>query len=111
MVGFVTDTPQQRAPRIAEYKEAVRHAEPVGAFVNDQAAVLIQAYCAENHEQAVRDVSQPLEIFAKLAAGLFLPWAEKGRGGKAETYKDLAEEQKAAIRAGADASDVGQRNR
>jgi alkanesulfonate monooxygenase SsuD/methylene tetrahydromethanopterin reductase-like flavin-dependent oxidoreductase (luciferase family) len=111
MLGFVTGTPEQLAPRIAAYKEAVRHAEPVGAFVNDQSAVLIQTYCAESHDQAVRDVSQPLEIVAQLAAELFLPWAEKGRERKAETYKYLAEQQQAAVRAGANTSDVEQRTR
>jgi len=95
--------------RICE--EAVRNAEPVGAFVNDQSAVLIQTYCAESHEQAVRDVSKPLDVVAQLAAELFLPWAEKGRERKAETYKYLAEQQQAAIRAGANVSDVEQRTR
>ena len=73
MLGFVTGTPDEVAPRIAAYKEAVKHAEPVSGVVNDQSAVLIQTYCAETHEQAVADVTKPLEIVAQLAAELFLP--------------------------------------
>jgi alkanesulfonate monooxygenase SsuD/methylene tetrahydromethanopterin reductase-like flavin-dependent oxidoreductase (luciferase family) len=111
MLGFVTGTPAEVAPRIAKYKDAVRHAEPVGGFVNDQSAVLIQTYCAESHQQAVRDVSEPLEIVAKLAAELFLPWAEKGRERKAESYRYLTEQQQAQARAGAAAGDVEQRIR
>jgi alkanesulfonate monooxygenase SsuD/methylene tetrahydromethanopterin reductase-like flavin-dependent oxidoreductase (luciferase family) len=79
--------------------------------VNDQSAVLIQTYCAESHQQAVRDVSEPLEIVAKLAAELFLPWAEKGRERKAESYRYLTEQQQAQARAGAAAGDVEQRIR
>ncbi|MDB5108138.1 MAG: Luciferase-like monooxygenase, partial [Candidatus Binatus sp.] len=109
MLGFVTGTPEEVAPRIAGYKEAVKHAEPVSGFINDRAAVLIQTYCAESHEDAVQDVTQPLEIVAQLAAELFLPWAEKGRERKAESYKYLT--QQPQTRAGADAGSVEQRIR
>src|SRR5262249_47860870 len=112
MLGFVTGTPEDLAPRIAAYKEAVKHAEPAGAFVNDQSAVLIQTYCAETREQAIADVTQPLEVVAQLAAELFLPWAEKGRERKAESYRYLTEQQAAQTRAGAAsnvAGDVNQR--
>jgi len=111
MLGFVTGTPEQVAPRIAAYKDAVKHAEPVSGVVNDQSAVLIQTYCAETQEQAVADVTRPLEIVAQLAAELFLPWAEKGRERKAESYRYLTEQQQAAARAGAATGDVEQRIR
>jgi len=107
MLGFVTGTPEEVAPRIAKYKDAVKHANPVSGFVNDQSAVLIQTYCAETHEQAVADVSKPLDVVAQLAADLVLPWAEKGHERKAESYKYLTAQQ----RAGAVAGDVEQRIR
>jgi alkanesulfonate monooxygenase SsuD/methylene tetrahydromethanopterin reductase-like flavin-dependent oxidoreductase (luciferase family) len=113
MLGFVTGTPEELAPRIAGYKEAVKHAEPVGGFVNDQSAVLIQTYCGETRKQAIEDVTRPLEIVAGLAAELFLPWAEKGRERKADSYKYLTQ-QPAQARAGAASSvsgDVEQRAR
>ncbi|HLX37947.1 MAG TPA: LLM class flavin-dependent oxidoreductase, partial [Candidatus Binataceae bacterium] len=107
MLGFVTGTPEEVAPRIAGYKEAVKHAEPVADFVNDQSAVLIQTYCAESHAQAVEDVTKPLDIVAQLGAELFLPWAQKGQERKAESYKYLTQQ----ARAGAMAGDVEQRIR
>lgn len=107
MLGFVTGTPEELAPRIKAYKEAVKDAKPAGAFVNNQSAVLIQTYCAETRDQAIRDVEKPLETVAALAAELFLPWAEKGRERKAESYRYLTEQQ----RAGAVAGDINQRIR
>ena len=68
---------------------------------------IIQTYCAETHEQAVADVTKPLEIVAQLAVELFLPWSEKGPERKAESNKYLTEQQ----RAGAVAGDVEQRVR
>jgi alkanesulfonate monooxygenase SsuD/methylene tetrahydromethanopterin reductase-like flavin-dependent oxidoreductase (luciferase family) len=111
MLGFVTGTPQQLAPRIAAYKEAVKQADPIGEFVNDQSAVLIQTYCAETREEAIKDVAQPMEIVAKLAAELFLPWAEKGRERKAESYRYLTDQQQSQARAGAAFGDIDQRIR
>ena len=113
MLGFVTGAPEDLAPRIKGYKEAVRDAKPAGAFVNNQSAVLIQTYCAETREQAIRDVEGPLEKVAQLAAELFLPWAEKGRERKAESYKYLTQQPAADSRTGAAgvAGDVNQRIR
>ena len=107
MLGFVTGKPEEVAPRIAGYKAAVKHAKPVADFVNDQSAVLIQTYCAETHEQAVEDVTKPLDVVAQLGAELFLPWADKGRDRKADSYKYLTQQ----ARAGAMAGDVEQRIR
>jgi len=110
MLGFVTGTPEQLAPRIAAYKDAVKHAEPVGAFVNDQSAVLIQAYCAETREQAIEDVTGPLDVAAKIGAELVLPWAQKGSERKAESYKYLLEQNtRAGVNTNADLPDVAQR--
>jgi len=107
MLGFVTGKPEEVAPRIAKYKEAVKHAQPIADVINDQSAVLIQTYCAETHEQAVADVTKPLDVVAQLGAELFLPWAEKGHERKAESYKYLTQQ----ARAGAMAGDVEQRIR
>jgi len=111
MLGFVTGRPDEVAPRIDIYKDAIKHAEPVGQFVNNQAAVLIQTYCAETREQAINDVAQPMQVVSQLAAELFLPWAEKGRERKAESYRYLTQQPPSQARAGAYFGDVQERVR
>lgn len=91
MLGFVTGTPEEVAPRISAYKSAVSKAEPVGEFVNDQAAVLIQTYCAETREQAYADVEQAVATVGQLAIDLFLPWAQKPAERSAESYRYLTD--------------------
>jgi alkanesulfonate monooxygenase SsuD/methylene tetrahydromethanopterin reductase-like flavin-dependent oxidoreductase (luciferase family) len=49
---FSLGTPAEFAPLIRTYKDAVRHAEPVGAFVNDNVACVTQLVCMEDRRQA-----------------------------------------------------------
>lgn len=107
ILGFVTGTPDDVQGRVAGYKNAIKSAKPVGQFVNDNCAVLIQTYCAESRADAYRDVETPMKVVNQLAAELFLPWAERKNEVKAESYKYLTDPQAAAAtRAGAAPGDV-----
>ena len=45
---------EQMEERVAAYREAVEHANPVGAFVNNQVAALCIVHCDEDDEEARR---------------------------------------------------------
>jgi alkanesulfonate monooxygenase SsuD/methylene tetrahydromethanopterin reductase-like flavin-dependent oxidoreductase (luciferase family) len=95
ILGFVTATPEEVAPRVAAYKEAVRDPEPVGEFVNDQVAVLLQTYCAPTREEALAIAAPAIDRTAELAAELFLPWADKAVQERSTSYRYLAEQSRA----------------
>jgi len=109
ILGFVTGRPDDVGQRVRTYKDEIRQAKPMGRFVNDQCAVLIQTYCAPTREQAIADVTGPLETVARLSAKLFLPWAEKPADQVAESYRYLTQRPAGDSRTGAATGDVGQR--
>src|SRR5207247_6759270 len=45
-------TPRDFEPLIRAYKAAIRHAEPVGAYVNDNVACVTQLVCMEDRKKA-----------------------------------------------------------
>ncbi len=49
---FSLGTPQDFAPLIAIYKDAIRHAEPVGDYVNDNVACVTALVCLEDGKAA-----------------------------------------------------------
>ena len=49
---FGLGTPKDFAPLIKTYKEAVRNAEPVGAYVNDNIACVTQMVCLDDSKRA-----------------------------------------------------------
>lgn len=49
---FSLGSPQDFAPLIKVYKDAVRHAEPVGAYVNDNVACVTQLVCLPDRRRA-----------------------------------------------------------
>jgi alkanesulfonate monooxygenase SsuD/methylene tetrahydromethanopterin reductase-like flavin-dependent oxidoreductase (luciferase family) len=53
---FSLGSPKDFAPLIRTYKDAVRHAEPVGAYVNDNVACVTAMLCMEDGRKA-RDVA------------------------------------------------------
>jgi alkanesulfonate monooxygenase SsuD/methylene tetrahydromethanopterin reductase-like flavin-dependent oxidoreductase (luciferase family) len=109
ILGFVTGRPEDVGQRVKAYKDGIRQAKPMGRYVNDQCAVLIQTYCAPTREQAVADVTTPLEIVARLSAKLYLPWAEKPAEQVAESYRYLTQRPAGSTRAGAAAGGVAER--
>ena len=53
---FTMGGPEQIAPLIATYKEAIKHADPVGGYVNDNVMVTTQLLCLEDRDR-VRDLA------------------------------------------------------
>ncbi len=56
VLGFSVGSIDEMAPVLAAYKQDIRNAEPIGAFVNDNLMVTTGAYVAEDREGAVRSV-------------------------------------------------------
>ena len=64
----------QLKERVDVYREALKHAHPVGSFVNDQVAALCVTHCGEDDEEA-REVAAPEGAwFVKMAEKLYAPW-------------------------------------
>jgi alkanesulfonate monooxygenase SsuD/methylene tetrahydromethanopterin reductase-like flavin-dependent oxidoreductase (luciferase family) len=49
---FSLGAPRDFAPLIRTYKETIRHAEPIGAYVNDNVACVTQLVCMEDRRKA-----------------------------------------------------------
>ncbi|MFQ6027228.1 MAG: LLM class flavin-dependent oxidoreductase [Dehalococcoidia bacterium] len=65
---------EQMEERVAAYREAVKHAHPVGHFVNDQVAALCLIHCGEDDAEA-RQVAAPEGLwFVNKAEELYQPW-------------------------------------
>ena len=64
----------QMAERVQAYREAVKHAKPVGKFVNNQVAALCLVHCAEDDEEARRAAAPEGVWFVNKAEELYQPW-------------------------------------
>jgi alkanesulfonate monooxygenase SsuD/methylene tetrahydromethanopterin reductase-like flavin-dependent oxidoreductase (luciferase family) len=49
---FSLGTPREFEPLIRVYKDTIRHAEPIGAYVNDNVACVTQLVCMEDRRRA-----------------------------------------------------------
>jgi alkanesulfonate monooxygenase SsuD/methylene tetrahydromethanopterin reductase-like flavin-dependent oxidoreductase (luciferase family) len=49
---FSLGTPRDFEPLIRTYKDTIRHAEPIGAYVNDNVACVTQLVCMEDRKKA-----------------------------------------------------------
>jgi len=59
---------EQLNERVAAYRAAVKNANPVGSFVNDQIAALVIVHCGEDDEEAKRIGGPEGEWFVQNAA-------------------------------------------
>ena len=89
MLGFVVGTPEGTKPRIEAYHRAIQQADPAGAFVNEQVAILLNVHCAPTDEQALAEAAGPVAWMQKTNAALFQPLRDNRVPGY-ETYWDLA---------------------
>ena len=64
----------QMEERVGAYREAVRNANPVGQFINDQVAALCMIHVAEDDEEARRVAAPEGEWFVNKAEDLYQPW-------------------------------------
>ena len=64
----------QMKERVDIYREGLKHANPVGNFVNDQVAALCLVHCGEDDEEA-RNAAAPEGVwFVNKAEQLYQPW-------------------------------------
>jgi alkanesulfonate monooxygenase SsuD/methylene tetrahydromethanopterin reductase-like flavin-dependent oxidoreductase (luciferase family) len=56
------------------YRESIKHAEPVGGFINDRFGVFMQCLCAPTDEEAIAIQGKSHKAYIKLGAELFKPW-------------------------------------
>ena len=81
MLSLSTGAPSEMAPHIAEYKERIRSADPLGAAVNDHWAHLAVAHCGADRSEA-----QSLAVSAmKSFFGPDRPYTQ----GQNEVYRQL----------------------
>ena len=64
----------QMEERVGAYREAVKNANPVGQFINDQVAALCMIHVAEDDEEARRVAAPEGEWFVNKAEELYQPW-------------------------------------
>jgi alkanesulfonate monooxygenase SsuD/methylene tetrahydromethanopterin reductase-like flavin-dependent oxidoreductase (luciferase family) len=69
------------APHIAEYKERIKNAEPLGAFVNNQWAHLAIAHCGPDRAEAQARAANAMKVFF----GPDRPYTQ----GQGDIYKQL----------------------
>ena len=74
---------------VDSYREGIKHANPVGSFVNDQVAALCVVHVGEDDEEARRVGGPPGAWFVNFAEKLYAPW----QGRKVpDSYKYAVEE-------------------
>jgi alkanesulfonate monooxygenase SsuD/methylene tetrahydromethanopterin reductase-like flavin-dependent oxidoreductase (luciferase family) len=64
----------QMAERVGVYREGIKHAKPVGSFVNNQIAALCVTHCAETDEEAHEFAGPEGVWFVNMAEKLYAPW-------------------------------------
>ena len=68
----------QMTERVQMYREGLKHAHPVGKFVNDQMAALCIIHCGEDDKEA-KEVGGPEGAwFVNKAYELYRPWQQQG---------------------------------
>ncbi|MGD0116634.1 MAG: LLM class flavin-dependent oxidoreductase [Candidatus Binatus sp.] len=70
------------------YKRTVKHAEPVGGYVNDQAAMLTLGFCAETTEYAKSLAKGPILEFSNEALRIY----EELAATKEKSYQYMAQQ-------------------
>ena len=63
VLALGASTPSAMEPHVRAYKDRIRHAEPVGAFVNDQWASGTLGVCLENNKEARELGAQSIKTF------------------------------------------------
>ena len=67
----------QMKERVDAYREAIKHANPVGSFVNDQVAALCIVHCGEDDEEARRVAGPEGVWFVDMASNLYGGWQDR----------------------------------
>ncbi len=83
VLGFTSGTPKEFVPRIDAYRKAIKDPDPVGAFVNEQVAASLQAYCAPTDEEAFQEAAPSIDFFREYTR----VFREQFRGTAVDSYK------------------------
>ena len=67
----------QIVERVGMYREGLAHAQPVGAFVNNEVAALCLVHCGENDEEARKVAGPEGAWFVDKSQELYRPWQEQ----------------------------------
>jgi alkanesulfonate monooxygenase SsuD/methylene tetrahydromethanopterin reductase-like flavin-dependent oxidoreductase (luciferase family) len=79
--------PEELAGRFALYREGLAECEqPVGKFVNDQAATFTMVHCADSTEQAEADAAESMVWYVKRGGSLIASVADLLEGKDLGTY-------------------------
>jgi alkanesulfonate monooxygenase SsuD/methylene tetrahydromethanopterin reductase-like flavin-dependent oxidoreductase (luciferase family) len=62
------------AERVGIYREGIKHAKPVGSFINNQIAALCVTHCADTDEEAHEFAGPEGVWFVNMAEKLYAPW-------------------------------------
>jgi len=77
---FNIGQPEELERRVQLYRDGIRHAQPVGAFINNQVAALGLIHCAETDKRA-REIGGPAGMWMlNKSLELYRPWQEQIRG-------------------------------
>jgi alkanesulfonate monooxygenase SsuD/methylene tetrahydromethanopterin reductase-like flavin-dependent oxidoreductase (luciferase family) len=75
---FNIGQPEELQRRVQLYREGIRRAEPVGAFITNQVAALGLIHCAETDQRA-REIGGPAGVWMlNKSLELYRPWQEQG---------------------------------
>jgi alkanesulfonate monooxygenase SsuD/methylene tetrahydromethanopterin reductase-like flavin-dependent oxidoreductase (luciferase family) len=61
--------PEELKPKVEEYRRGLAECEqPIGRFVNDQAATFTMVHCADSNERAFAEAAESMEWYPKVGA-------------------------------------------
>jgi len=84
--------PEELAPKVAEYRKGLAECtDPIGRFVNDQAATFTMVHCADTNERAFADAAESMEWYPKVGAEQIASIADWQAGRDLGTYDYAAD--------------------
>ena len=85
----------QMKERVDAYREALKHANPVGSFVNDQVAAMCIIHCGEDDEETRRVGAPEGAWFVEMAEKLYAPWQGRAVPDSYKFAVDAIQEERA----------------
>ena len=82
VLSFALTAPGQSEKAVVAYRAAIRNAEPVGAFANNQVAAFTTALCLEDDTEARRVGSFSAAAYAEGSRQIYTQWSKSETGWK-----------------------------
>lgn len=79
--------------KVQSYRDAIRRAEPVGAFVNEEFAAFTMMFCGENDEDAAARAGEAVCWYTNLVEAVYASLAGLGEHASYDWYKRRLEEE------------------